>query len=119
MEECNTTLSFSTLTRYLQRLVYGEIFRVLKPGQYFGSYEWCLTNKYDPNNPKHVESKKGIEEGDGLPGIATTDEVVEALKDVGFEVVEAHDRALDSEIPWWDPLAPKYTPGESFACNYT
>eukprot|EP01102_Stenamoeba_stenopodia_P002911 TRINITY_DN1282_c0_g1_i1.p1 TRINITY_DN1282_c0_g1~~TRINITY_DN1282_c0_g1_i1.p1 ORF type:complete len:351 (+),score=93.46 TRINITY_DN1282_c0_g1_i1:169-1221(+) len=93
-----------------KRLVYGEIFRVLKPGQYFGSYEWCLTNKYDPNNPKHVESKKGIEEGDGLPGIATTDEVVEALKDVGFEVVEAHDRALDCEIPWWDPLAPKYTP---------
>src|SRR3546814_7286423 len=22
----------------------------------------------------------------------------------------AHDRALDSEIPWYDPLLPKYTP---------
>lgn len=93
-----------------KRLVYGEILRVLKPGQCFASYEWCLTDKYDPQNPKHVESKKGIEEGDGLPGIATTDEVVQALRDVGFEVLEAHDRALDSEIPWWDPLAPKYTP---------
>ena len=30
---------------------YGEIFRVLKPGGVFASYEWCLTDKYDPNNP--------------------------------------------------------------------
>jgi len=94
-----------------KRLVYGEIFRVLKPGQFFGGYEWALTDKYDAQNPRHVESKKGIEEGDGLPGIATTAEIVQALRDVGFEVVVAHDRALDCEIPWYDPLLPKYTPG--------
>jgi ubiquinone/menaquinone biosynthesis C-methylase UbiE len=27
--------------------VYGEIYRVLKPGQIFATYEWCLTPKYD------------------------------------------------------------------------
>jgi len=93
-----------------KRLVYGEILRVLKPGQYFASYEWCLTSKHDPQNPKHVAAKKAIEEGDGLPGIATCDEVVEALRDVGFDILDAHDRAPNSDIPWYDPLTPKYTP---------
>lgn len=29
---------------------YSEIFRVIKPGGYFVGYEWCMTDKYDPNN---------------------------------------------------------------------
>ena len=33
--------------------VYGEIYRVLKPGQIFATYEWCLTPKYDKNNDFH------------------------------------------------------------------
>lgn len=45
--------------------VYGEIFRVLKPGQIFACYEWCLTPKYDPSNEHHRLIKKKIEEGDG------------------------------------------------------
>jgi sterol 24-C-methyltransferase len=58
----------------------------LKPGQVFACYEWCLTPKYDPNNEYHRLIKKKIEEGDGLPDMATQDEVVRALKAVGFEV---------------------------------
>jgi sterol 24-C-methyltransferase len=45
-----------------------------------------LTPKYDPNNEYHRLIKKKIEEGDGLPDMATQDEVVRALKAVGFEV---------------------------------
>jgi sterol 24-C-methyltransferase len=67
--------------------VYGEIFRVLKPGQIFATYEWCLTPKYDKNNPEHVLIKKKIEEGDGLPDMAYTHECTQALIDVGFEVI--------------------------------
>jgi sterol 24-C-methyltransferase len=66
--------------------VYGEIFRVLKPGQIFATYEWCLTPKYDPLNADHRLIKKKIEEGDGLPDMATQPECVQALRDVGFEV---------------------------------
>ena len=66
--------------------VYGEIYRVLKPGQYFACYEWCLTPKYNPNDEYHRTIKKKIEEGDGLPDMATQEEVVNALKAVGFEV---------------------------------
>jgi sterol 24-C-methyltransferase len=51
--------------------VYGEIFRVLKPGQIFACYEWCLTPLYDKANEYHRQIKKKIEEGDGLPDMAT------------------------------------------------
>jgi sterol 24-C-methyltransferase len=50
--------------------MYGEIFRVLKPGQIFACYEWCLTPLHDPNNEHHRLIKKKIEEGDGLPDMA-------------------------------------------------
>eukprot|EP01095_Lingulamoeba_sp_RSL-Kostka_P010907 TRINITY_DN400_c0_g3_i2.p1 TRINITY_DN400_c0_g3~~TRINITY_DN400_c0_g3_i2.p1 ORF type:complete len:378 (+),score=162.67 TRINITY_DN400_c0_g3_i2:67-1200(+) len=92
---------------------YKEILRVLKPGQFFGSYEWCLTDKYDPNNDVHKQIKKGIEEGDGLPDIATTQEVVDALKEAGFEILIEDDIAVkknESDTVWYDPLSPKFTP---------
>ena len=66
--------------------VYGEIFRVLKPGQVFACYEWCLTPKYDPTDDLHRLIKKKIEEGDGLPDIATQNDCTSALQTVGFEV---------------------------------
>ncbi len=93
--------------------VYGEIFRVLKPGQIFATYEWCLTDKYDKDNEYHRLIKKKIEEGDGLPDIAYTTECTKALKSVGFEIVEARDMALDDRYggdPWWLPLHPSWNP---------
>jgi len=78
--------------------VYSEIFRVLKPGQIFACYEWCLTPKFDKADSLHQTIKKKIEEGDGLPDMATQDAVVQALKSVGFEVLEYRDMALDTPV---------------------
>lgn len=69
-----------------REVVYGEIFRVLKPGQIFACYEWCLTPKYDASNEYHQLIKKKIEEGNGLPDMCSEEACVEALKSVGFEV---------------------------------
>lgn len=93
--------------------VYSEIFRVLKPGQVFACYEWCLTPKYDVNNKDHQLIKKKIEEGDGLPDMASQEDVVKALKSVGFEVIESRDMALDDVLggqPWWLHLYPSNNP---------
>lgn len=46
---------------YNREKVYGEAFRVLKPGGVFGVYEWAMTDKYDPNNLEHKEIKEGVE----------------------------------------------------------
>lgn len=36
---------------------YKEIYRVLKPGQRFAAYEWCMTDAFDPNNQDHQKIK--------------------------------------------------------------
>lgn len=86
--------------------IYTEIKRLLKPGAMFAGYEWIVTNKYDPSNPKHVALKKGIEVGNGLPDLETSEVIVNALKAAGFEVLEAYDLAPKSDIPWYTALAP-------------
>ncbi len=72
---------------------------MLKPGQLFACYEWCLTPKYDPNNAHHRLVKKKIEEGDGLPDMATEQHCVDAMKEVGFEVIEGNGAPLHPSIP--------------------
>ena len=47
--------------------VYGEIYRVLKPGALFASYEWVATAVFDPANVEHVRVMDEINYGNGLP----------------------------------------------------
>ncbi|PRQ54746.1 putative sterol 24-C-methyltransferase [Rosa chinensis] len=86
---------------------YKEIYRVLKPGQCFAAYEWCMTDSFDPNNAEHQKIKAEIEIGDGLPDIRLTVKCLEALKQAGFEVIWEKDLAKDvkeSPLPWYLPL---------------
>ena len=86
--------------------VFSEICRVLKPGGFFGGYEWCMTSEFDASNPQHQRVKAGIEEGSSLPGIASSGEVLEALQNAGFEVIESRDLASEShpDTPWYRAL---------------
>lgn len=92
--------------------VYSEILRVLKPGGVFATYEWCLTDKYDPNNAYHRKIKKDIEVGDGLPDMCHTSVCTKALKDSGFDIIEARDYHLGASHvePWFRPLTPGWNP---------
>ncbi len=80
---------------------FAEIWRVLRPGGVFGGYDWCVTAGYNAEDPDHQEIKKGIETGNSLPDIAPFDDVLAALRNVGFEVVESFDAAdgSDPETP--------------------
>ncbi|KAJ9685644.1 hypothetical protein PVL29_017613 [Vitis rotundifolia] len=83
---------------------YKEIYRVLKPGQCFAAYEWCMTDAFDPNNQEHQKIKAEIEIGDGLPDIRLTTQCLEALKQAGFEVIWEKDLAVGSPLPWYLPI---------------
>uniref|UniRef100_A0A0E0LIC8 Methyltransferase n=10 Tax=Oryza TaxID=4527 RepID=A0A0E0LIC8_ORYPU len=85
---------------------YKEIYRVLKPGQCFAVYEWCITDHYDPNNATHKRIKDEVELGNGLPDIRSTRQCLQAAKDAGFEVIWDKDLAEDSPVPWYLPLDP-------------
>ncbi|KAG0462230.1 hypothetical protein HPP92_020706 [Vanilla planifolia] len=84
--------------------VYGEIYRVLKPGGLYVSYEWVTTGLYRPEDPGHVETIQGIERGDALPGLRAQDQIAAVAREVGFEVVEERDLALPPAGPWWSRL---------------
>ena len=83
-----------------------EIFRVLRPGAWFASYEYCLTDKFNPQNPDHMRIKKEMEVGNGLQNVLTVPEVYDAFRTAGFEIHEARDLALEShpKTPWYRAL---------------
>ncbi|OMO71432.1 Methyltransferase type 11 [Corchorus olitorius] len=83
---------------------YKEIYRVLKPGQCFAAYEWCITDSFDPMNQEHQRIKGEIELGNGLPDIRSMGQCLEALKLAGFEVICENDLAVDSPLPWYLPM---------------
>jgi sterol 24-C-methyltransferase len=75
----------------MQVQCFSEVFRVLKPGGLFGNYEWIVTDKYDVTNKEHKRVKEGIEVGNGLPTLATAQQVVDAARKAGFEVLDFYD----------------------------
>lgn len=85
--------------------VYGEIFKVLKPGGVFGVYEWVMTDRYDASNPQHRKIAHEIELGDGIPEMRGYDNARQALKSVGFVIEHEEDLAeRDDHVPWYYPL---------------
>eukprot|EP00003_Mantamonas_plastica_P004602 TRINITY_DN1364_c0_g2_i1.p1 TRINITY_DN1364_c0_g2~~TRINITY_DN1364_c0_g2_i1.p1 ORF type:complete len:241 (-),score=65.61 TRINITY_DN1364_c0_g2_i1:508-1230(-) len=87
------------------------LYRVLKPGGMYAGYQWVMTDKYNEEDPKHREIKKGIEVGDGLPDLWSIEYSLECMKEAGFEIVFETDRALDSQIPWYESLSPSWSLG--------
>ncbi len=86
---------------------YAEAFRTLKPGGRFGIYEYCMTDRFDPVNPRHAQIKNDLEVGGSLQDIVHPRQVDGALREAGFELLEARDLAEISgpHIPWYQPLA--------------
>ena len=86
--------------------IYREVFRLLKPGAEFAAYEYCVTDRFDAQDPLHVRLKDDMQLGGGLPVIDDMPTVDSALRSVGFEVLESRDLTQQSgpSIPWYEPL---------------
>ena len=86
--------------------VYSEVFRLLKPGTSFGAYEYCVTDRFDAQNPHHLKIKADIELGGSLINIDDRETVDNALRSAGFEVLETRGLSVQTgpSIPWYQPL---------------
>ncbi len=95
---------------------YAEIFRVLKPGGVFASYEWCLTEEYDPKNEKHKQIRQDILLGNGLPTARSCKDVSNAMKKAGFKLEEEEDLVKTSDVNWYEPIDPyrRWSPFRDF-----
>lgn len=85
---------------------YAEILRVTKPGGLFACYEWATTDKYNPK--EHKDILDNILIGNGLPSAISTREVLDAVREAGWELIEYKDLAEPVPhfpIPWYEPLA--------------
>ncbi|KAG6477835.1 24-methylenesterol C-methyltransferase 2-like [Zingiber officinale] len=81
--------------------VYREVFRVLKPGALYVSCEVVTTALYRPDDPRHVETIRGIEIGGALATLRAQHELAATARQAGFEVLEERDLALPPAEPWW------------------
>jgi sterol 24-C-methyltransferase len=86
--------------------IYSEAFRLLKPGSCFDAYEYCMTDRFDPQDPHRLRIKADIQLGGGLVIIDDMETVDNALRSVGFEVIQTRDLSLQKgpSIPWYEPL---------------
>ncbi|MCY4013473.1 MAG: class I SAM-dependent methyltransferase [Gammaproteobacteria bacterium] len=89
-----------------KRQAFAQIYRVLKPGALFWGQEMCMTDDFDPDNSRHQAIKGALMLGIALRDIATFSEVNRALEAVGFEVIEAADRDVQTgpSTPWYQPM---------------
>ena len=81
-----------------------QVFRVLKPGSFFVSYEWVTTKIFDENNKAHVQTVHDVVVGNALESMRSENDVTRSAAAVGFEVVKIEDQALRSEVPWYSKL---------------
>lgn len=77
--------------------IYGEIFKVLKPGGVAGIYEWVMTDQWDASNPEHKRIAHAIEIGDGIAEMRNAKNAYDALVSTGFE---SQSETHYSFLPW-------------------
>jgi sterol 24-C-methyltransferase len=90
--------------------VYAEIGRVLKPDGLLASYEWALTERFISTDPHHQRIRRDIEFANGIVHLSTVGEIVDAVAASGLELLQIEDRCANSEVAWWEKLAPARNP---------
>eukprot|EP00440_Ansanella_granifera_P022627 gb/GFBE01024576.1/.p1 GENE.gb/GFBE01024576.1/~~gb/GFBE01024576.1/.p1 ORF type:complete len:387 (+),score=136.33 gb/GFBE01024576.1/:1-1161(+) len=96
--------------------IFQESFKALKKGGKLFSYEWVMTDNYDPKNAEHNAIKKGIEIGDGIEDLIGWKGPLESLEKSGFKILEHGDLVElaeewygDHNVPWYYDMAQTFS----------
>jgi len=80
--------------------VFLEGARALKKGGRLFTYEWVMTDRYDPSNATHKEIKAGIEYGNGIEKLVSYNAPLQSLGEAGMKVLE-HGDLVDLAEEWY------------------
>lgn len=83
-----------------KHLCFEEFYRLLRPGGQIALTEWCLTERFDPDDPVHRDIRDRVELTNAVPNLLSTSEQVDAMERAGFEVLSAKDQAFESDPAW-------------------
>eukprot|EP00931_Biecheleriopsis_adriatica_P119346 TRINITY_DN94583_c0_g1_i1.p1 TRINITY_DN94583_c0_g1~~TRINITY_DN94583_c0_g1_i1.p1 ORF type:complete len:389 (+),score=114.07 TRINITY_DN94583_c0_g1_i1:65-1231(+) len=96
--------------------IFQESAKALKKGGKLFSYEWVMTDRYNPSDAEHQAIKKGIEIGDGIEDLIGIQGPLEALEKSGFKILEhgdlvdlAEEWYGDHNVPWYHDMAASYS----------
>lgn len=98
--------------------IFLESAKALKQGGKLFSYEWVMTNRFDPKNDDHVAIKKSVEYGNGIEKLIMVDDVLNSLKAAGFKTLEhgdlqdiAEEWNGENNVPWYFDMGREYAFG--------
>lgn len=96
--------------------IFAESARALRKGGKLFTYEWVMTERYDPTNESHQTIKKGVEWGNGIEDLVSYKVPLEALEQSGFKVLEHGDLVDMAEewygehnVPWYFDIAREWS----------
>lgn len=75
--------------------LFGEIYRILKPGSKFLLMDWVSLPAYDPENPIHTSLMRRVKPLIGAVGTPTPAGFEKALQDAGFTVTRSDNPSID------------------------
>ena len=88
-------------------LLFQELRRLLKPGGEMAVVDWCFTERFDADNPRHRDIRNRIETTNAVPDLLTTEQQIETVRRAGFEIIQAVDQQAedgDPRAPWYMAL---------------
>lgn len=89
----------------------------MRPGGEIAVVNWCLTDRFDPEDSQHVDVRRRIESANATPNLLTTAAEIDAARAAGFDILSTLDQVTtcDPRTPWYMALQGRDLSFSSFA----